>query len=323
MRKKYLILTILLLVSMFSVFPFLAKAQVQNESLILTLTPSSPRANESVTAVISSNAVDLGTAKISWILNGQTSIEKIGQKSFSFNTGSAGSKTTIEAKIETSDGTLLTKDLTISPTDIDILYEASDTYTPPFYKGLALPSIEGPVKVTAMPNSNSLSGLSYSWSQDGNPMPDSSGFGKSYYAYKNTYLETDNTVSVDISDLSGNVIGSGDVTITPTTPKILFYEKDPIFGTLWENALNDSATIKTNGETLVAEPYFVWPENLNSSSLNFKWSIDDSDTTAPDVINQISIKPEAGQSGQSKISLAIENINSLFLSITKDLNVNF
>ena len=103
----------------------------------------------------------------------------------------------------------------------------------------------------------------------------------------------------------------------------MFYKKDPIFGTLWDSAVTDGHTVDTNGEIIVAEPYYIWPKNLSSSSLSFKWSIDGSELDAQTPINEIGIKPTSGQSGQSKISVAINNINSLFLSITKDLNVNF
>ena len=322
MQKKYLILIVVILFGAFSVFSFV-KAQVKNESIVLVLSPANPRAGENVTARISSIATDLNKAKIAWIVNGQTAIERVGQKSFSFNAGVAGSKTNLGVSIETTDGTILNKSTIVAPADIDMLVEAYNTYAPPFYKGRILPSVEGMVKVVAMPNSNTVGGLSYDWNQDGENMSDSSGYNKNYYVYKNIYLEKNNTVSVEVTDLSGSSMGDGDTTINYINPKVMFYKKDPIFGTLWDSAVTDGHTVDTNGEIIVAEPYYIWPKNLSSSSLSFKWSIDGSELDAQTPINEIGIKPTSGQSGQSKISVAINNINSLFLSITKDLNVNF
>lgn len=300
----------------------LAQAEVKNESIILSLTPSNPRANQSVTARISTNEINLNKAKITWILNGQTAIENIGQKNFSFTVGKTGESTNLSVNIETIEGFILNKNTTIVPADIDMLYQAYDGYTPPFYKGRTLPGIEGKVKVVAMPN-GSLEGLSYNWNQDGNNLVDSSGYGKNFYVYKNSFLEKANITNVEVSDLAGNTVGDGSITIKPIMPKVVFYKKDLIFGTKWEKSIEDGYMIDEKGETLVAEPYFIWPKDLSSSSLNLKWSLGSSEISTPDPVNEISIKPEKGQSGSSKISLAIENINSLFLSIVKNLNVNF
>ena len=65
------------------------------------------------------------------------------------------------------------------------------------------------------------------------------------------------------------------------------------------------------------------PKNLNSSSLKFDWTLGDAPVSTPSFKNQISIKPTAGQSGSSKIKVTLENTKALFLSIAKELNVNF
>ena len=120
MQKKYLILIVVILFGAFSVFSFV-KAQVKNESIVLVLSPANPRAGENVTARISSIATDLNKAKISWTLNGQLSIESVGQKSFSFRVGTVGTQTSIGAQIQTSDGSFINKNLTFKIQNFRIL----------------------------------------------------------------------------------------------------------------------------------------------------------------------------------------------------------
>jgi len=43
------------------------------------------------------------------------------------------------------------KEIVIEPAQLDILWESTDSYVPPFYEGKALPSIESTIKVVALP----------------------------------------------------------------------------------------------------------------------------------------------------------------------------
>lgn len=304
-------------------FAFSSCAQTQTGDISFEINPQYPKANQEVKASLSSYTTDLNRAKISWTLNGKLSIESVGQKNFSFRVGDSGTQTALEVQIQASDGSFINKKIIINPADIDILWEAQDAYVPPFYKGKAIVPSEGMIKAVAMANSSSGEKYIYNWKQDDNNKPNSSGYGKNFYFFKNSYLETRNTVETSVSDLYGNNIGNGKIIIRPGLPKILFYEKDPILGTKWEKSLSDRFTISPNGQTLVVEPYFFSPKNLNSSDLKFKWSLGGSEINTPAIKNEISIKPESGQSGTSSIQLSINNMKTLFLSMDKTLNVNF
>jgi hypothetical protein len=319
MKKGLILFSALLYVF----FAFFVNAQTQSGDITFILNPQYPKANESVTASVSSYATDLNKAKISWVLDGQLSAEAVGQKNFIFKTGDSGTSTTIALQIQTSDGSLINKQITIIPADVDVLWETVDTYVPPFYKGKALMPSQGNVKAVAIPSSTNSEVYIYNWKLDENGKPNSSGYGKNSYVFQNSYLETSNLIEVSVSDLFGNNIGSGTTTIKPSTPKILFYEKDPIFGTKWEKSLDNGFIINPNGQTFVAEPYFFTPKNLNSSNLEIKWTLEGSPINTPAVKNELGIKPSAGQSGSSSINFSINNIKTLFLSLDKTLNVNF
>ena len=307
----------------FMLFAFFAHAQVQANDVTLTINPQYPKTSQDVTASLSSFSTDLNRANISWSLNGQLSVQNVGQKSFSFRTGEAGTQTSITVQIQASDGSFINKSMIISPADVDMLWEATNAYVPPFYEGKALAPSEAMVKIVAIPTSNNGEKYSYAWKQEGDNEPDSSGYGMNFYSFKNSYLEPSNTIEASLTDLYGNSVGEGQVIVNMGIPKILFYEKNPNLGTQWQNSLSDGFTINPNGETIVAEPYFFTPRNLNSSDLNFKWSLGGSAIDTPSTPNELSIKPEAGQSGTSTIDLSINNIKTLFLNLDKTLNVNF
>ncbi len=318
--KKSLILFFALT---FVFFAFFCHAQTNTSDVVLSISPQSPKANTNVTAVLSSYSTDLNKANISWTLNGTLAIQNVGQKTYSFTSPNIGTQTTVSAQIMTADGSIFNKSITITPANVDLLWEAVDSYTPPFYEGKALIPSQGTVKVTAIAGSSNSQKYIYNWKQDDDNQPDSSGYGKDSYTFKNSYLEPSNTVEVSVSSLIGNNLGDNTITTTPGTPLILFYEKDPTLGTLWQQILTDGYTINSNGDTLVAEPYFFAPKNLNSSALQFTWSLGGSAIDTPAVPNEISIKPASGQSGSSTIDLSINNVKTLFLSMEKTLNVNF
>ena len=321
MAKKFIILFSILFCAFFALR---VSAQLQSNDISFSLNPEYPGPNTNVTASLSSYTLDLNKTNISWVLNSQTVFVGVGKKDYSFKTDNSGTPITIEAGIETATGVFLNKQITITPTGVDMLWEAPDSYVPPFYKGKALLTAEGTVKVVAIPTGGDVGGLNYDWKQDDTEEPDASGYGKSFYLFNNSYLETSNTVEVLLSSLvTGNNLGSNKITLAYGKPKINFYEKDPVLGVKWEKALTDGFTVNKGGGTLVAEPYFFFPQDLNSSDLDFAWAINDASVSTPSPKNELSVKPDAGASGQAKIDLTINNINTLFLTLTKTLNVNF
>lgn len=320
MAKKSLIIFFMLV---WVFFAFNTNAQVQSGDIVLQISPEYPKANEEVRASLSTFTTDLNNARISWTLDGETVFEGMGKKNFSFKVGNSGFQTNLEVKIETINGSVINKKISISPSDIDMLWEAYNTYAPPFYKGKTLVSIEGNVKVVAIPSVQGLAGFNYKWKQDNKNKLSSSGYEKNYFIYKNSYLEDVNAVEVTVSDLFGNGIGFGETLISPGNPKIIFYKKDPLLGIRWENSLTNGFNINSNGETIIAEPYFFSSKDLDSGSLTFNWSLNGQDTLIPNQKNILAIKPTSGKSGNTVIKVIINNTKTMFQSMTKEINVNF
>ena len=327
-KKKFKNLIITFILTM-AFTGFFANAQVRDGDITLTINPEYPSPNQNVNASLNSYSTDLNKANITWLINNETMNSGIGKKSFSFTMENLGISTVLSATIETIDGQNLQKILTITSSDVDMLWEAYDSYSPPFYKGKTLVPSQGSFKVVAVPNLMSqnekinINNLSYAWTKDDNNQVDSSGWGKNSFIFRNSYLDKTNTVKVKVSNISGNANTSGKITLQTVNPKILFYKNDPLFGVKWEEAISDGYTINKNGETFIIEPYFFSPKNINSSNLTFDWSINGEKIQTPDPKNILSIKPDAGQTGNAVIKLLINNTKTLFQSMSKQIKVQF
>ncbi len=322
MYAKLQMSVVVLAIAFFALPILSALAQIQSGDVSLSLTPRYPRPNESVSAALSTYASDLDRARITWLLDGRVMIEAFGQKSFSFTAPAAGSRTLLQARIEAADGSLIEKTIAISPAAIDLLWQGVDSYVPPFYKGKALVPTEGSYKIVAIPANGSAKNFAYRWEQDGKTSVTFSGFGKSSYTFKNTYLETENEINVTVSDLAGNGIGTGTTTVRPSEPHITFYAKDPISGQHLPRAIGNGFFIPEGGAIISAEPYFFSPKDLESPDLQMSWYLNGAPISS-DVKNEIGIKPESGSEGSARIRLTVKNLKRLFLNREKQIDVTF
>ncbi len=325
MRNKVWIIIFALF---FSSFTSSVSAQAQNGDIVISTSPQYPSKNENVTVSLSSFVVDMDKSNISWIINGKEQMSGIGKKKFSINTGDYSSgQISIQAKIITSSGNTVLKNVTISPSQVDMLWQASDSYSPPFYRGRTFAASEGRFKVVAMPEFSSSSGnlqpsnLTYIWKKNGQGAMGSSGFGKNFLEFKTSYLDQDTNVTVDASDTYGRTAGQGSVILNARNPKIIFYKMDPELGIDFNNGIESSFDL-SGGASLFASPYFFSPRDVRSPDLAFSWSINGESISLPKSKNILSIKPAAGKTGSAQIKLKIENSKTLFQSLEKQINVN-
>ena len=309
-------------------FTFTQKANAASASSIaINMIPENPEPYENVNIDLSSYANNLDTVNITWSINSKVALAGIGKKSFSLNAPAADEETTVSVVVTLPDGDVNLRIL-VKPSKMVLLWEATDSYVPPFYRGKALPSPESSVKVVAIPeirNGGSFvnpKNMSYSWKKDYNNDQDNSGFGKSSYTYTNDYLDDDSTIGVSAITLDQKYTSSGNITVRSYDPKIIFYTKDTKMGTLWENAVGDDHVIK-NDEVLEADPYFLSPQSLNSPILDWSWYINDQPITLTSFIKNIIPLRAGGASGNAKIRVEINNKYKIFQTANKEINVQF
>lgn len=297
-------------------------------SISLEIAPSNPAPFENVTFNLKSFAVNLDTVQIGWFVDGKAAISGIGKKSFSVTAKAAGIETKVEARIMLPDGEI-DKSITILPGVMVLLWQATDSYVPPFYKGKALAGPASSIKVVALPEAKirgaqvSAKNMTYSWKKDFSNDQDASGYGKNSYAFLNDYLDGLNSVEVTAQTTDGRYSAHSSISIRSTDPKIVFYKRDLKLGTLWENAVLDNYTLGGSEEIIVAAPYHISPSDIRKPELIFRWFINNTLANTGINRNYIPLKVEGEATGTSRLRLEIENNDKIFETARKEINVRF
>ncbi len=318
---------------LFSILPFAVSAQtfsaIKESDVVVKLSPQIPGPNESVTITLQSYAIDLNKANISWTVNGKlTPSTEVGGKSIKITTGGVGSTISVVAEIKGTGFENITKNILIRPAEIDLLWEVKDSYVPPFYKGKALPSSESTIKVVAIPNIKTASGTKlkstdfvFNWKRNFDSVQASSGYGKDSFEFKHSYFNKTENISLVVSGVSLPTGADSQLSLTPGSPKILFYEQSPLYGTQYQKELGQLFTMNTDETSIVAEPYFFSPKNVIYSDVQFKWNVNGASVSNQSPKNVLPVR-KGGTGGSSKLTITVESITKLFQSATKTLFVN-
>ncbi len=200
MRPEFKYPIICLALLLISVLPFRIFA-VSPSVIEVKLTPENPSPNENTRITLSSYLSNLDNVLISWFVNGKKVSSGIGEKSLSVNAPAALSETTVRALVALPDGEIEKKVL-IRPSVMVLLWQALDSYVPPFYRGKALPSIGSEIKVVAMPEIKNKTrtvnprNMTYAWKNNYTNDAEGSGYGKNFFVYTNDYLESSDNIGV-------------------------------------------------------------------------------------------------------------------------------
>lgn len=333
--KKYLttILVVLLFIVSGIFNPEKSLAQLDQsistpEDIIVDISPQNPAPGETVIINLNSYTVDVNSSKIDWVVNGKNILSGIGKKTYSVVAPAAGSKIDINITV-VSGLNIIKTNLVIKPTITVMLWEADDSYVPPFYKGKALPVADSKIRVVVMPEIKTSSGyinpknMTYSWRQDYTNDQEASGYGKNSFSYISDYLDTSNLIEVSASTTDQAYTTSGSLNIGTYQPKLVFYLNDENIGTRFERSLGSEHTIKDKA-ILFAAPYFIAPKDIRNPRLVWYWSIN-GQTIPTEILrkNLLPIQARGGVSGTSLVKLEIENLDKIFQTASGAININF
>ena len=327
MKLRLLLYLIVALMIPCAFLPFKANA-ASDSSILVNMVPENPTPNENVSITLNSYANDLNSVLIYWSIGGKTVLSGIGKTTFSLTAPGVGEETDVVAAIALPDG-LINTTIVVKPAEMVLLWQADDSYVPPFYRGKALPTPDSEVKVVAIPeikNGSKMAdptNLVYAWKQDYTNNVDGSGYGKNSFTYINDYLDNSNNIEVTASTIDQQNSADASLDISTYQPKIVFYKNDPNLGTIWDQALSDGYKIQDQ-EIVQAAPYFISPKDIRIPFLTFNWSINDNPIAVPDYSkNLMPLKVPAGTSGTSTLKLEIDSTEKIFETATKEINLTF
>jgi len=316
-----------------TVFPMTSLAQVNAnasfslpDELNVEIIPTYPKPNGIALISLAMYTEDLNPADITWYQDGKVVLSGKGETRYSFKAGSVGEETNIEIKIKLLSGISFSKTFTLNPVSVDIVWEAN-SYVPPFYKGKALHPRQGSLRLVAMPefikNGKRISpqNLIYKWSNGINVYQSQSGYGKNVVTLNGSILGKSEKIEVLVTDPVSDLVAQGFIDISPIDPEIIFYENDPYYGHIFDLAVTNAFTLKSEEVQILAAPYYFTKENYGL--LKYEWRLNNQ--AVPNLSGSrtaIFRKPE-NETGKSVISLQMENINRILQQADSSLIMDF
>lgn len=334
MKYRFLILIVLLFSSLFILekSPALSQ-QLDINSLINSETglptgiqeqisieqiPRVPNPNQPVSFRIESFLTNLNNAQITWIQNGEVLNSGTGLVTQAIQAPDSGETSIIQIRITKEEGGVLTQTITLNPSQVDLIYEAQ-TYTPPFYKGKSLYTSESVVEVIAVPHFLNESGqrmdsstLVYTWRINGTVQQDFSGYGKDFLSFQGSLIERPVTVSVEVSAPNSTLLASNTLRFSSSDPDFVLYENNPVFGVIYEQAIQGSFLLNRPQIDFEGVPYFFSTYFKNSGLLSYAWTINGTRiTNKSSSENYLVLRNDENEEGTARIGVTVSHINNL------------
>lgn len=279
------------------------------EQISINLYPSFPKPNQEVQIYLESYSTDLDKATITWTRDGKTILKGLGAKQIIIDAPETNKSSRIVAFISKSDGGNLTREITLSPSQVEIIYEPL-TYVPPFYKGRSLFTSQSAIKFVAIPsffnnlgqryNSNDLI---YQWTINGAVISGSSGAGKNIFYYQSPLIQRDMIVGVNVSSPNSVSKAKDEVFIDMFQPQILLYEDNPMYGTLFEKVISGNFSLEREEVKLAAMPYFFNINSRNNLDIDYKWFMNGKNLDVGTKENFLILRNVEKISGSSEVRL--------------------
>ena len=293
-----------------------AQSFTNEPNITIKITPADPEPGEETTASLTSYETNLNLARITWSHNGKVK-SGYGETKFVINVGNDETKTeVINADIVLSDGQQIQKQITITPSNFDITWEALNTKYPPFYKGKKIPIKENSIRVAIISPNNSAGATSYTWTRNGTNIKNKAGSNKPYIDFTNTEIDKKENINVAIVNKEKNA--NRNIEIPFTNPRILFYEYSPLTGIFLGNSIENKVIGYENIISILAIP--VGYNNLSKNIVS--WEL--SNTSVPNQKNPYLLSFNApDEQGKVNLTVSIENLKTLYQEKKGSLSLIF
>lgn len=279
------------------------------EQISVAVVPTYPKPNQPVAVRVTTSSTNLDKAYFIWYLDGKETQRGYGLSSFSLLAGSIKNQQRVTVNIRKNEGGIFEKTITIKPTEVDMFYEAF-TYTPPFYRGLPLFSYQSTAVIYATPRGYNANGLlipfdqyTYTWSVNGKVDQSKSGYGINYFIYPDSIFSETARISVKVSSRDNSVSSVGTINLMPTSPSVVLYEDNPIYGVIYENAVTGTKKLDREEITISAVPFFF---DKRLGHLNFNWRANGS-LIKQESQSSITFRQDADVNGTADVSVEVKN----------------
>lgn len=293
--------------------------------ITVSTNPATPGPNQAVTISVESYSVPVNSSKIIWYVDGKPIKEGVAEKSLLTKTKNFGEKVVVDIVILTPDGNRFDKSITLRPEEVDMLWEAN-TYTPPFYKGKALPTYKSTVKVTAIPRFDSASSnpeeYYYKWTVN-RAQGAGEGLGRNSTLVMSGWSGAQFPVNVQVTKPETDLKGSAMVSIGVVDPVVRFYEQGPLLGVNFKQVLPGSITTTANTFKIRAIPYFFSTENYGTDDMLYTWL--NGNVAVPGALNPntLTLSSMGREGGATLVRLTVQNRKRILQEAETRVIVNF
>jgi hypothetical protein len=300
------------------------------EQISVEQVPSIPQPGEQVSVRVTGYSTDLNKARITWTLDGRAVVSQTGATTFTFQAPASGQTSRLVITIAKEGGGTITRTITISPADVDLLYEA-ETYAHPFYKGKRLFTSESAIRFIAVPhftNSNGAkidsSNLVYTWRMNGSVQQNASGYGRNTFSVKGSLIERPMQVTVEVSAANSTLKATQSISLQSTQPEITLYENNPLLGVVYEKAIQGTFLLERPQVDFEGIPYFFSGTYKDDVALDYNWYINGTEvmTKEPNE-NYMVLRNDKNQEGTAVINVALSSVSNLLQNAKSSLELNF
>ncbi|MEK7643141.1 MAG: hypothetical protein AAB372_01705 [Patescibacteria group bacterium] len=256
--------------------------------------------------VVAANT-NLRQSTITWSRNNKIEASGKGATVFSFPVGAIGSRDIIKVTIRTPEGSVKQLTKTINPARIHFAW-STDSYTPTWYRGKALPVPGSGISVTAFPEVrvNNIpvpqANLDYEWSVNDEVRLREQRGASTFSFLTSEFQRTPYQISVRVRDSQRNVVHRETILIKTVSPFIRFYREDALYG-LMTNASIQNLVLKPGDDSLIDfEPYHMPYGALDNMAFRWDFGSNQGQQTG---INDRKLRITTPSDGLSSWSLSI------------------
>lgn len=285
----------------------------------LVAEPEFPDPLEEVTVSISSSEIPVNSVDYVWYLDSQEIASGKGVTSVSFPNSAGSESLAVSVLITLPDGREARRRIFVRNNKVDLLWYG-ETYTPPFYPGRSLPSLESKIHIVAIPGrSSERFQHSYEWRLNNTILAEDSGFAKNRLSFFHDNLNRAENASVLAAHPDSlNLSGQGDTIITPINPQLQVMTVDSVSGVRRNLDGNNRFEVPANTRlALVVEPFFFSVPNNDPLVLSYGWQINGQNQPVNQPPNELSILYN-GDPGTASITTAAQHPFKLFQEVSRD-----
>jgi len=297
--------------------------------IVLDVNPTYPGPNERVTISAESFSIDLNNSTISWFINGILEQQSVGETSFQFTTGELGSSTKIDVVAEVDTGSLEAEQITIRPTDADIIWQGN-TFTHPLYKGKHIPSIGSTINIEVVPHFLNEAGvklstdkLTYLWRVDDKALPNASGRGKNTIIISQTKPVKSILVEVEIQSSDQLLSRKERLYIPVQDSELLIYENNPLLGILFNKTISGLYSLVGQETKFIAYPFFMSTTDRNAPYIDYSWRLNNNPIALGEDKGSITVGHSGGEEGKAKITASAQNTKDIFQESDSSFIIEF